>query len=149
MSFKTLHHEETRTSEEAARVRGVDLKIGGKALVVKIKDGDDGDAFAVFVLSASRKLHTKTIKKEFKSKNVRFATREELAALTNGLVPGSVPPFGKPVINHVINLYVDTSVTEQDTIAFNCGSLTDSVIMPVSDYLKIACPTKVFLFSKE
>ena len=157
VSFKTIHHEETRTSEESARVRGVDLKTGGKALVLKIRDGDDNNdnnnddnnTFAIFVLSASRKLHTKAIKKEFRSKNVRFATRDELTLLTNGLLPGSVPPFGKPLINNSLNLYVDTSITEQDIIAFNCGSLTDSVIMSVSDYLKISYPTKVFLFSKE
>ena len=112
-------------------------------------NNNDNNTFAIFVLSASRKLHTKAIKKEFRSKNVRFATRDELTLLTNGLLPGSVPPFGKPLINNSLNLYVDTSITEQDIIAFNCGSLTDSVIMSVSDYLKISYPTKVFLFSKE
>ena len=81
VSFKTIHHEETRTSEESARVRGVDLKTGGKALVLKIRDGDDNNdnnnndnnTFAIFVLSASRKLHTKAIKKEFRSKNKGFS----------------------------------------------------------------------------
>ena len=98
VSYKTIHHEETATSEDSARVRGVDLSTGGKALILKVKDDGSNNDFSIFVLSASRRLHTKAVRKEFKSKNVRFATREELKALTD-LVPGSVPPFGKPILN--------------------------------------------------
>lgn len=149
--YKTLHHEPTKTSEESAKVRGVDLSTGGKALVLKYlnksDDMDEASTFGVFVMSAFRKLHTKAIKKEFKSKNVRFANAEELAGLTDGLVPGSVPPFGKPILN--MDLFVDTSIQENDIIAFNCGSLTDSIIMSTSDYFAAAQPTKIFAFSKE
>lgn len=159
ISYKSLHHEETRTSEESARVRGVDLATGGKALVLKVRpaaaaaaaaddsDNNNNNAFALFIVSAARQLDTKAIKKEFKTKNVQFATSAELAALTDGLVPGSVPPFGRPILD--LDLFVDTSIAqENEIIAFNCGSLTDSVIMAVEDYLKIAVPTKIFTFSK-
>jgi Ala-tRNA(Pro) deacylase len=149
ISYKSLHHEPTQTSEESAKVRGVDLSAGGKALVLQVRDAVDDTTspkFGLFILSASRKLHTKAIKKEFQTKNVRFATKQELAVLTDGLVPGSVPPFGEPVLN--LELFVDTSIEFNETIAFNCGSLTDSIIMSVEDYFKIAKPSKVFAFSK-
>lgn len=146
IEFKSLHHEVTPTSEDSARVRGEDLSTGGKALVLKHGDDESNNSYALFVLSASRKLNTKTIKKELKSKNVRFAKANELADLTGGLVPGAVPPFGRPIIN--LDLYVDTSIEENSVIAFNCGSLTESVIMSVEDYLKVATPTKIMSFSK-
>lgn len=146
IEFKSLHHEVTPTSEDSARVRGEDLSTGGKALVLKHGDQESNDSYALFVLSASRKLNTKAIKKELKSKNVRFATSDELATLTGGLVPGAVPPFGRPVVD--LDLYVDTSIEENSVIAFNCGSLTDSAIMSVGDYLKVAAPTKILSFSK-
>lgn len=150
IKYKALQHDETPTSEDSARARGEDLSTGGKALVLKFREARQEDdvtgAFAIFILSASRKLHTKSIKKEFKSKNVRFATKEELAELTGGLVPGSVPPFGRPIID--LDLFVDTSIAENEKIAFNCGSLTDSIIMSRSDYMEVAVPTKVFYFSK-
>jgi prolyl-tRNA editing enzyme YbaK/EbsC (Cys-tRNA(Pro) deacylase) len=146
IQFKSLHHEVTPTSEDSARVRGEDLSTGGKALVLKHSEESNNNAYALFVLSASRKLNTKSIKRELQSKNVRFATAQELAELTGGLVPGAVPPFGRPVID--LDLFVDTSIAENSVIAFNCGSLTDSVVMAVQDYLKIAAPTKIFLFSK-
>eukprot|EP00584_Thalassiosira_punctigera_P006816 CAMPEP_0172541058 /NCGR_PEP_ID=MMETSP1067-20121228/11943_1 /TAXON_ID=265564 ORGANISM="Thalassiosira punctigera, Strain Tpunct2005C2" /NCGR_SAMPLE_ID=MMETSP1067 /ASSEMBLY_ACC=CAM_ASM_000444 /LENGTH=168 /DNA_ID=CAMNT_0013327029 /DNA_START=45 /DNA_END=551 /DNA_ORIENTATION=+ len=150
IEYKYLQHEETPTSEDSARARGEDLSTGGKALVLKFREAgakdDAKSGFAVFVLSASRKLHAKSIKKEFKTKNVRFATREELSELTDGLVPGSVPPFGRPVVD--LDLFVDVSVAENEKVAFNCGSLTDSVVMSAREYLQVASPKKVFAFSK-
>ena len=71
VEYKVLQHAETPTSEDSARVRGEDLSTGGKALVLKFREAQESDTgFAIFVMSASRKLHTKTIKNEFKSKNV-------------------------------------------------------------------------------
>mmetsp|Transcript_19222 Transcript_19222/g.41774 ORF Transcript_19222/g.41774 Transcript_19222/m.41774 type:complete len:207 (-) Transcript_19222:636-1256(-) len=170
--YQTIHHEETLTSEESAHARGVSLSTGGKALLLKIGDDVRSDFF-LFVMSASRKLNSKAIKKEMKkrgkaAKNIRFVTIEELTNITGGLVPGCVPPFGKPILkspkaddvngneyehgddtDKYIELYVDTSIAEDnDTIAFNAGSLTDSILMSVPDYLRVSVPTGIFTFSK-
>ncbi|MBI2443895.1 MAG: hypothetical protein HYV42_01470 [Candidatus Magasanikbacteria bacterium] len=139
VQFKLLHHEPTPTSADAARVRGSSLTDGGKALVLKV-----GDWFGVFVLSAALKLDSKKIQDHFKVKKIRFATKEELLELT-GLVPGSVPPFGEPVLP--LPLYLDTSITKNEHINFNAGSLTDSVDMLVKDYLALAKPKEMFGFS--
>ncbi len=128
--FTLLHHEPTRTSEESARARGESISIGGKAIVMKIEN-----EFKLFVLSAALKVDSKKIKEHLHAKNIRFATPEELFSLT-GLVPGSVPPFGKPILN--LPLYVDTSILQNEKIAFNAGSLTDSIIMKTEDYLRAA-----------
>jgi prolyl-tRNA editing enzyme YbaK/EbsC (Cys-tRNA(Pro) deacylase) len=61
-----------------------------------------------------------------------------------GLVPGSVPPFGPPVLP--FPLYVDPSVFENERIAFNAGSLTDSIIMGIGDYRRLANP-EIFTFA--
>jgi len=133
VEFREVHHEPTTTSEESARVRGVDLSIGGKALVLKI-----GDDFKICVLSAAKKLDSEALKKYFGVKKLRFADKEELMSLTD-LVPGSVPPFGRPIID--LDLFVDNSIVNNEQIAFNAGSLTDSIIMSVPDYLKVTKPT--------
>lgn len=134
IDFRTVHHEPTMTSEESARARGEDVSIGGKAIVMKIDE-----RFALFVLSAALKIDSKKIKKHFSAKNIRFATKEELLALT-GLVPGSVPPFGRPVLD--FDIYLDPSLKRNDRIAFNAGSLTDSIIMSTTDYLAVAGATE-------
>jgi Ala-tRNA(Pro) deacylase len=132
IQFKQVHHKPTPTSEAAALARGVDLSIGGKALVLKIDD-----QFKICVLSAAKKLDSNALKKQFGAKKLRFADRDELMELT-GLVPGSVPPFGKPLIN--LELLADKSILQNSEIAYNAGSLTDSIIMSVKDYLKAANP---------
>ena len=138
--FKEVHHEPTRTSRESANARGEDISIGGKALVIKI-----GDAFALHVLSASKKLDSQAVKKHFNTKRIRFATKEEMMELT-GLSPGSVPPFGRPIMD--LDLFVDTSILQNHKIAFNAGSLTDSIVMKREDYIKIAKPG-IYAFSIE
>jgi Ala-tRNA(Pro) deacylase len=136
--FREVHHEPTRTSEESARARGEELRVGGKALLLKV----DAE-FRLFVLSADRKLNSAAIRDYFGAKKTRFASAEELMQLT-GLVPGSVPPFGPPILP--FSLYADPSVFENERMAFNAGSLTDSIIMDVNDYRRLANP-EVFSFS--
>lgn len=130
VKYKEIQHQRTFTSEESALARGEEIKIGGKALVIKIDD-----EFKLFVLSAAKKLDSKALKQRFGVKKIRFATAEELAELT-GLVPGSVPPFGRPILD--LDLFVDSSVFENKKIAFNAGSLTDSIVMLTEDYKNIA-----------
>ncbi len=137
--FRTVHHHPTFTSEESAVARGEEVKIGGKALLMKV----DND-FKLFVISAALKADSKKIKNYCKTKSIRFATKEELLELTT-LVPGSVPPFGRPILN--FDLFVDPSIVENEKIAFNAGSLTDSIVMKTSDYLTLSNAV-VFSFSQ-
>lgn len=136
--FREAHHSPTHTSEESAKARGEDIALGGKAILMKVEE-----EFKLFVLSAARKIDSSKIKSRFGAKRIRFATPEELYNLT-GLVPGSVPPFGRPILP--FDLYVDTSITANEKIAFNAGSLTTSIIMSSRDYLTLA-PPEIFDFS--
>ena len=138
--FREVHHEPTPTSEESAKARGEDLSTGGKALLMKT-----ADEFRLFVLPADLRVDSGRIRKQLGVKKMRFATKEELLELT-GLVPGSVPPFGEPILP--FGLYVDSRIRDNERIAFNAGSLTDSIIMSAADYLRLANPADVFEFGK-
>ncbi|MFC1607231.1 YbaK/EbsC family protein [Candidatus Latescibacterota bacterium] len=140
IDFREVHHEPTRTSLESAEARGEDLSTGGKALVLKA-----GDVFTLHVLSASKKLDSQAVKKHLNAKKIRFASKDELLELT-GLPPGAVPPFGKPILD--IDLFVDTSILQSEKIAFNAGSLTDSIVMKTDDYIEIA-NAEIYVFSTE
>jgi prolyl-tRNA editing enzyme YbaK/EbsC (Cys-tRNA(Pro) deacylase) len=139
VEFREIHHEPTYTSEESARARGEDIRIGGKALLLKLED-----EFGLFVFSAARKLDSGAIRRHFGIRKLRFATTEELEGLT-GLVPGGVPPFGRPVLP--FPLFADPSVLSNERIAFNAGSLTDSIVMSSADWRRIAEP-QVFAFTQ-
>jgi len=130
VDFRQLEHEPTLTSEESAQVRGEPLEIGGKAIVVKA----DHD-FHLVVISAACRLKSSRLKRALNARKLRFATTDELFELT-GLVPGSVPPFGAPVLS--LSLHVDKSIMDQTRIAFNAGSLTNSIIMDRNDWYEIS-----------
>lgn len=133
--FKEVHHQPTYTSEQSARARGEDLAIGAKAILAKTDT-----SFRLFVVAADAKLDSAAIKRELQLKKMRFATREELFELT-GLVPGSVPPFGPPILP--FPLYCDSELGKSsDLVAFNAGSLTVSIIMAASDWQRVARPER-------
>jgi Ala-tRNA(Pro) deacylase len=119
-------------------VHGFDLGDGGKALVLKV-----GEAFHLFVLNEMMRLDSSAIKDYFGSRRIRFAKVEELNTFT-GLVPGTVPPFGDPILP--FNLFADTSLTKNPAIVFTAGSLSEFFILAMEDYLAIAKPT-IFPFA--
>ena len=136
--FREVEHAPTYTSEESAKARGEELRTGGKALLLKTDD-----VFRLFVLPADRRLDSAAVKRRLGVKKTRFATADELKELT-GLGPGSIPPFGPPVLP--FELFVDEEIRNNDRIAFNAGSLTDSIILATADYLSVAKPA-MFAFS--
>jgi Ala-tRNA(Pro) deacylase len=141
IEYKEIRHAAASTSEESARVRGESLAVGAKALLLKTDD-----VFRLFVLPADLQLDAKRVKQELKIRSVRFATREELVELT-GLVPGSVPPFGRPVLP--FELYGDLAIgSVEDKVAFNAGSLTLSIVMKASDWKTVAKPVQ-FSFARQ
>jgi Ala-tRNA(Pro) deacylase len=128
--FIEKQHAATFTSEQSALARGEPLSVGAKALVVKTDD-----RHRLFVLPADRKIDSQAVKRALALKKMRFATAEELLELT-GLVPGSVPPFGPPVLP--LELFADPALGDNEKMAFNAGSLTTSIIMASADYRRIA-----------
>lgn len=136
---EVFHHQPTRTSEESAKARGEKLSNGGKALLLKVDK-----EFQLFVMPADRRLDSRAVREELGARRIRFASAEELLELT-GLVPGSVPPFGEPLLPFPLNL--DEEITEHERIAFNAGSLEHSFRMKVEDYLALAQPKRVFRLS--
>ncbi len=128
--FKTAHHEPTRTSEDAARIRGVSLHTGAKALVIR---GNKTKQHWLFVLPADLRLDSKKVR-EVVGESVSFASDTEVVT---GCVPGSVPPFGSVI---GLKTYCDPRLAESSEINFNAGSLTDSINMAYNDYIKIEQP---------
>ncbi|MEK6963468.1 MAG: YbaK/EbsC family protein [Nanoarchaeota archaeon] len=132
--FKEFHHAPVRTSEEAAKIRGVDVKTGAKAMVLKVDE-----EFIMCVLSAAKRLDSNKIRNLLGAKKVRFANPEELLEKT-GCEPGSVPPFGNLLS---LPLYIDKSLLENEEINFNVGLVTDSMAISTKDYIKLVSEAKV------
>src|SRR5947209_16948929 len=129
--FTVLRHAPVYTSEEAAAVRGTPLASGAKALVVKA-----GDAFALLVLPADRKLDSRRARAALGVKALRFATPAEVEQLT-GLRPGSIPPFGSLFR---LPTYCDPALSANVSINFNAGDHAVSIAMTCADFLAVEKP---------
>ena len=124
-AFQRLEHEAVYTSEEAARVRGTALSSGAKALICKADD-----EFRLFVIPADRRLANRLIRKDLRSRHLRFATPEEVLELT-GLRPGSIPPFGSLF---GLKTYCDQQLAAEPRINFNAGDHCVSFSMTFAEY---------------
>jgi two-component system, cell cycle sensor histidine kinase and response regulator CckA len=141
VSFREMQHKPTHMSGESARARGEELATGAKAILAKA----DND-FRLFVVPGNTRLDLAAIKRELHVTKLRFATREELLDLT-GLVPGSIPPFGEPILP--FPLYADTQLgNAHNLVAFNAGVLTISMVISVADWDRVAKPVRFSLAKK-
>jgi len=131
ITFTVTRHAPVYTSEEAARIRGVPLCSGAKALVVKA-----GEAFCLLVVPADRKLDSKKARSALGVKALRFASREEVEQLT-GLQPGSIPPFGSLF---GLATSCDSALAGNPSINFNAGDHSISLSMSYADYLAAEQP---------
>lgn len=129
--FRLYQHEPVFTSEQAAHVRGTTPEEGAKALLVKADD-----RFYLIVISGALRADNKKLRHILETRQVRFATEEELLQLT-GCRPGAVPPFGNlfglPVL-------MDESLHRCERISFNAGSNSWSVTMKREDFERLAQP---------
>jgi Ala-tRNA(Pro) deacylase len=135
IEYTTEHHEAVTTSEAASKVRGVSMHAGAKALVIQ---GKKTKTCWLFVIPADLRADTKKIE-AIVGEKVSFAP--DPGAVT-GCVKGSVPPLGSVI---GLKTYCDTRLAENKVIHFNAGSLTDSVSMKYTDYLRIEKPEIVLV----
>ncbi len=133
VEFQTAHHEPTVTSVDAARIRGVELHAGAKALVIQ---GKKTKSHWLFVMPADLRFDTKKAE-AIVGEKVTFADDPETVT---GCVKGSVPPLGSVI---GLKTYVDRRLAENAVIHFNAGSLTDSISMKYEDYLQVEQPELV------
>lgn len=135
--YRIMEHEAVFTSEQAAKIRGVELKTGVKALVLKTNDNN----YILALVASDRKVDLELLAKYLQIKKLTLANPEEVLKIT-GCEIGSVHPFG-----NVYNLptYMDPSVSENETVNFNAGMNTISIQMKSEDMIKLIKPEIVKL----
>ena len=148
--YQTFEHAAVRTSEEAAALRPeYTIHQGAKALIVQIKQKgvppELERLFVQLVVPGDAKFDTKKVRAVLNAKDTRFATEAEVIKLTDGVVPGGVPPFGNVF---GLPVYVDTTLLENEEIIFNAGDRSYSIVMKSADYLRVVQPTVVSIIAQ-
>ena len=128
IKYEIFEHEPVHTSEQAARVRGVDVKTGVKAMVLKTERG----GFVLALVRADKRVDLDRISKLEGSK-VRLAPPMEVLEKV-GCEVGSVPPFGHET---KLKTYMDKDILENGDVSFSCGEHTRSITMRAKDLEKV------------
>jgi Ala-tRNA(Pro) deacylase len=139
ITYEVSEHEPVYTSEQAAKVRGVELKTGVKALVLKTEKG----SLVMGLIAADKRIDLKKLAKIARTKKLRLASPQEVLKMT-GCEVGSVHPFGNL---HRLSTYLDSSILENNMVNFNAGLHTVSIQMKAKDLVKAIRPV-IEVFSK-
>jgi Ala-tRNA(Pro) deacylase len=141
VEYTLFEHQPVYTSEEASKVRNVELKTGVKAMLIRSKDGGN---YLLGDVAADRRIDFPKLESLAKARHFRFATRDEVLAATK-CEPGSVHPLGRLF---GIETFLDNSVLENEYVNFNIGMLTKSVKIRSRDLLRLMEPDLLADFSK-
>ncbi len=130
--YEVIEHTAVYTSEDAARVRGVDMNAGVKSLILKSDSGN----FLMALVPGDRRVDLKKLAKIIGAKRVSLAQPSEVLKIT-GCTIGSVHPFGN--IHH-LGTWMDRRVLTNERVEFNAGLHTVSIRMKASDLANIVKP---------
>lgn len=130
-----LEHEPAMTSEDAAKITGIPMGEGVKALILK---GKKSGANILIAMRGSKRVDMSKLKAllgeefEFEKPDMIF---EKF-----GVKVGGVPPFGSILgIKH----FIDSSVKDSDKVAFSAGDSKVTIVMSTSDYINVHPEAKI------
>lgn len=138
VKYIALKHSPAYTAQEVASSAHIKGKELAKTVIIKI----DG-AMAMAVLPASYRVDLNALKEVAKAKKVELASEKEFRDLFPECETGAMPPFGNL---YEMDVYVASSLAEDENIAFNAGTHTELIQLSYEDFKKLAEP-KVVKFS--
>jgi Ala-tRNA(Pro) deacylase len=145
ISYDEIDHAPVGSCEESLAFRGEAGWSGAssKCILLKAKG-----KYYLLVTTAEKEIKARLFKKEFGTKDIRFANREELMEVTS-CDPGSVPPFGHRDLS--LPFYVDEDIFRAEHFMFNPAIPTKSFRVGIGDLRRIyaAVPNPVSTFGKD
>jgi len=138
IKYVSIKHSLAYTAQEIA----ASAHIRGKELAKTVMVSLDGKT-AMAVLPASYRVDLERLKKAAGAKKIELLTEKDFKDMFPECEVGAMPPFGNL---YGMEVYVATSLTEDDEIAFNAGSHTELIRVAYKDFERLVKP-KVLEFS--
>lgn len=132
VKYTTLTHSPAFTAQEIAACAHVSGKELAKTIVVHL----DG-RLALAVAPADQKIALPELGKAAGDVNARFASEDEFKDSFPDCELGAMPPFGNL---YGMDVYLAEPLTEDKEIAFNAGSHTELIKMPLQDFERLVKP---------
>jgi Ala-tRNA(Pro) deacylase len=138
-SCRVIEHEPEGRTEVIAKIRGNRIEQSIKSMVLQVRQRPKENIYCLANVPGDCRVDFEGLKSHFNADSVAFAQREKAQELT-GCVIGAIPPFS---FNERLILLADPLIQENDEVVFNAGRLDRSIMMKLSDYIRIARPQLV------
>ena len=132
VKYVSIIHSPAFTAQEVAASAHVPGKNLAKTVIVNV----DGET-AMAVLPANRKIVLEDLREAAGTEAVKFASEDEFKQLFPDCETGAMPPFGNL---YGMDVFVATTLAEDDEIAFNAGSHTELIKMTYGDFERLVHP---------
>jgi len=133
VKYVSIHHSTAYAASEIAASAHVKGKNLAKTVIVKL----DGK-LAMAVLPSRYHVDLERLRVASSSGSVELAAEGEFSREFPGCDEGAMPPFGNL---YGMPVFVDTSLTEDEEIAFNACTHTELIQLTYKDYQKLVKPT--------
>ena len=138
-AYRVIEHEPEGRTEVIAKIRGNRIEQSIKSMVLQVRISKKENLYCLANIPGDCRVDFDGVKKLYAASSVAFAQREKAQDLT-GCVIGAIPPFS---FNDQLRLLADPLIQENDEVVFNAGRLDRSIMMKLSDYIRIAKPELV------
>jgi Ala-tRNA(Pro) deacylase len=132
VKYVVVSHAPAYTAQEIA----ASAHIPGEELAKTVMVNLDGK-MAMAVLPASRVIDFAGLKEVAGASQVSLATEDEFRSLFPECEVGAMPPFGNL---YDMSVFVDSSLTADEEIAFNAGSHKELLRLAYKDFEKLVGP---------
>jgi Ala-tRNA(Pro) deacylase len=146
-SYRVIEHEPEGRTEVIAKIRGNRIEQSIKSMVLQVRLTRKENIYCLANIPGNCRVDLDGVRTYFNADSVAFAKRDKAEELT-GCVIGSIPPFSFPVQitgagRDQVRLLADPLIQENEEVVFNAGRLDRSIMMKLSDYIRIAKPELV------
>jgi Ala-tRNA(Pro) deacylase len=138
-SYRVIEHEPEGRTEVIAKIRGNKIQQSIKSMVLQVRLKPKENIYCLANIPGDCRVDFAGVKQHFQADSVAFAQKEKAQELT-GCVIGAIPPFS---FNDRLILLADPLIRENEEVVFNAGRLDRSIMMKLSDYMRIARPQLV------
>lgn len=132
IKYVTITHSEAFTAQEVAEQSHLSGRIMAKSVIV-----DLDDQMAMAVLPSDRKIDLQYLRDITGSDRVKLATEDAFRQRFPDCETGAMPPFGNL---YGMDVYVAESLNDNDEIAFNAGTHTETIKMAYADFDRLVKP---------
>jgi Ala-tRNA(Pro) deacylase len=131
--FQVQQHKRSYTAQEVAESEHIPGKMVAKMVMVFADE-----SMVLLVLPASYVVDFSWAESALGAKRLRLASETEFAAAFPDCEIGTMPPFGNL---YGLPVYVDSSLTEDETIIFPAGTHTETMSVRFADFQRVVRPT--------